>query len=545
MFERSAHVDSFARDHLPPADQWPAMSYDGTPELRAYPKRMNCAALLVDRQARRFRDRPAIASPTETWSYGELQERVNRIANVLVRDLGLKTGNRVLIRGFNGPMTVACWMAVAKAGGVVVATMSMLRWRELTFMVEKAEIDFALCDMRLKEELDETVKRAPRLAKTLHWGAGGTLEAKMAAASTEFAPVDTAWDDVVLIAFTSGTTGQPKATMHFHRDVMAMCDTVARHVIKPKETDICCGTPPIAFTFGLGVQVAFPFWAGACTYLVEQGTPESLLKTIEERKITTLATAPTMYRALLAQLKGRDLSSLETCISAGEHLPAATWKAWHKATGIKIIDGLGSTEMIHIFITAAGDEVRVGATGKAIPGYEAAVMDEAGKPCPPNVVGRLAVRGPTGCRYLDNPERQKTYVQDGWNFTGDAYRRDEDGYYWYEARADDMIISAGYNISGPEIETVILEHPKVQECAVVGAPDPERGMIVKAFVVLKNRADAGDAMVKDIQDFVKAQMAPYKYPRAVVFVDALPKGNTGKLQRFLLRDQEAAKAKAG
>jgi len=544
MFERSAHVDSFARDHLPPAEQWAKMSYDSLPELRAYPRRMNCAALLVDKQAAKYPDRPAVLSPVERWSYRDLQERVDRIANVLVKDLGLVAGQRVLLRGFNGPMLVACWMAVAKAGGVVVATMSMLRWRELTYMIDKADIDLALCDIRLKDELEETAQRSPRLKRRIYWG-NGELEGLMAKAAPDFAAVDTAWDDVVLIAFTSGTTGNPKATMHFHRDVMAMCDTVARYVVKPKAEDIFIGTPPVAFTFGLGVQVAFPLWAGAATYLLEQGNPEILLKNIEDQKITVLATAPTMFRALLGQVKGRDLGSLKKCISAGEYLPLATWKAWHEATGIKIIDGLGSTEMIHIFIATEGDDIRPGATGKAIPGYEAEVHDEQGRPCPPGTVGRLAVRGPTGCRYLDNPERQKTYVQNGWNYTGDAYRRDADGYYWYEARADDMIISAGYNISGPEIETVILEHPKVQECAVIGAPDEGRGMIVKAFVVLKDKADAGEAMVKSIQDHVKAQLAPYKYPRAIAFVDALPKGNTGKLQRFVLRDQETAKAKSG
>lgn len=544
MFERSAHVDSFARDHLPPVDQWARMSYDSLPELRAYPKRMNCAELLIDRRVALHGDRPAIASPDETWSYREFADKVNRLADVLTRNFGLVPGQRVMLRGFNSPMMVACWMAVAKAGGVVVATMSMLRWRELVFMVDKADIDIALCDIRLKDELEETAKRAPRLKTCAYWG-NGELEGLMAKASSTFKAVDTAWDDVVLIAFTSGTTGNPKATMHFHRDVMAMCDTVARYVVKPDRNDVFVGTPPVAFTFGLGVQVAFPLWAGACTYLLEQGSPDSLIKTIEDKKITILSTAPTMYRAMLAQLKGRNIASLGKCISAGEHLPLATWKAWHEATGIKIIDGLGSTEMIHIFVSAEGDDIRPGATGKAIPGYEAEIHDDQGRPCPPNTVGRLAVRGPTGCRYLDNPERQGTYVKNGWNYTGDAYRQDADGYFWYEARADDMIISAGYNISGPEIETVILEHPEVQECAVIGAPDPDRGMIVKAFVVLKTKAKAGDAMVKTIQDHVKAQLAPYKYPRAVAFVDALPKGNTGKLQRFVLRDQETAKTKTG
>ncbi|MBM3554677.1 MAG: AMP-binding protein [Alphaproteobacteria bacterium] len=540
-FERSGHVDGYARTQLPPADQWPEMSYDRAPELKSYPRRMNAAVEILDRQAARHPHRPVFRVPGGfAITYSELRDLVNRIARVLVEDMGLVSGNRVLIRGYNSPMYVATWFAVAKAGGVIVATMPMLRWRELAYMVEKAEIEFAFTDHRLKDDLIEAAKQKPKLKSIVTWGDGGpaSLERRADPKPATFTACDTAWDDVLLVAFTSGTTGQPKAAMHFHRDMLAVCDTLSRHILKPEKEDVFVGTPPIAFTYGLGVQVLFPMMAGASTILVEQGTPESLAQTIQGEKATFLATAPTMFRALLPFTKKYDLSSLKKCCSAGEYLPLATWTAWQEATGLKIIDNIGATEMTHSFIAAAGDDIRPGSTGKTVPGFECEVLDDDGKPVAPGVVGRLAVRGPTGCRYMNNPERQKAYVQNGWNMTGDAYKKDAEGYFWYVARADDMIISSGYNISSPEVEQPILEHPMVAECAVVGAPDADRGMVVKAFVVLKDKSKATPETVKLLQDHVKAQIAPYKYPRRIDFVDALPKGPTGKLQRFVLRDKE-------
>ena len=549
MFEPSAHVDSFARDHLPPRDQWPAMDFDSLPELRAYPKRMNCATELLDKQAVRFGDRPVVHYNDATWTYRQLLETSNRIARVLVEDLGVKPGHRVLLRAPNNPMYVACWFAVMKAGAVAVATMPLLRWRELTYMADKAEIALALCDGRLRDELETTLTKSHHLKRAVYFYTEGpdSLEARMASKPATFANVDTAWDDVCLIAFTSGTTGSPKGCMHFHRDILAICDTFNRYVLQPGPSDIFTGSPPIAFTFGLGALVTFPMHAGASTLLVEQYTPELTLQMIEKKKVTVLFTAPTAYRAMIDLVPKYQLGSLKKCVSAGEALPKATWEGWHKATGIRIIDGLGSTEMLHIFVASAGDDIRSGATGKAIPGYRAKVVDDLGREAPPDTVGRLAVQGPTGCRYLDNPERQAAYVQDGWNFTGDAYLRDADGYFWYQARTDDMIISAGYNISGPEVESVLLTHPKVLECAVVGAPDEARGMVVTAFVVLRDKAQATPQTAKELQDFVKAEIAPYKYPRRVEFVDGLPRTQTGKLQRFALRqqEQERAQKKAG
>lgn len=538
-FEPSAHVDSFARDHLPPQEQWPAMAWDTLPELQAYPKRMNCARELLDRQAEIHGDRPVIHYNDEIWTYRQLLEAANRIAHVLVDDLGVKPGNRVLLRAPNNPMYVACWFAVMKVGAVAVATMPLYRWRELTYMADKAEIAVALCDWRLREDMQTTMKESRLLKRCLYFYEDGpdSLEARMATKPADFETVDTAWDDVCLIAFTSGTTGPAKGCMHFHRDVMAICDTFSRYVLKPTKDDIFTGSPPIAFTFGLGALVTFPMHAGASTVLVEQYNPQKMLETIQAKKVSVLFTAPTAYRAMTDMAKDHDISSLRKCVSAGETLPLPVWQGWHDLTGIKIIDGLGSTEMLHIFVTSAGDDIRPGATGKAIPGFEARVVDEAGNPVPPGVIGRLAVRGPTGCRYLDNPERQASYVQDGWNFTGDAYKCDEDGYFWYQARTDDMIVSAGYNISGPEVEAVMLLHPLVHECAVIGAPDDQRGQIVKAYVVLRDKSRACAETVKVLQDFVKAEIAPYKYPRAVEFIDALPRTQTGKVQRFVLRQQ--------
>jgi 2-aminobenzoate-CoA ligase len=367
-------------------------------------------------------------------------------------------------------------------------------------------------------------------------GGGGVLETMMAGRPDKFDAVETAADDVAMIAFTSGTTGQPKGTMHFHRDVLASCDCFPPHVLRADPDDIFCGSPPLAFTFGLGGLLLFPLRIGASTLLLENASPPNLLEGIARERATVCFTAPTAYRAMAADPRVRDLSSLRKCVSAGETLPAATFEAWEAATGVRIIDGIGSTELLHIFISSPEDECRPGSTGRVVPGYHAKLVDDDGNDVPAGGIGRLAVRGPTGCRYLDDVERQKTYVQDGWNLTGDAYRIDDDGYFWYQARADDMIISSGYNIAGPEVENVLLEHECVQECGVIGVPDEERGHIVAAFVVLRPGCEPGRERVEELQAFVKASIAPYKYPRRIEFVSELPRTNTGKLQRFRLRE---------
>ena len=539
---RSAHVDDFTRRMLPPRELWAQIDYDALPELKRYPGQMNCATELLDKQIPRFGNKIAYKSPMESWSYAELLARANRIAHVLVEDLGVKPGNRVLLRFFNNPTYAAAWLAVMKVGGVAVATMPLLRARELAFIADRAEIGVALCDIRLKDELAQAMQGTKTLKRAVYWGGGPeSLDSMAAGKPASFENVDTAADDVCMIAFTSGTTGQPKGAIHFHRDIMAICDTYARYVLKPGPDDVFAGSPPIAFAFGLGALVAFPLQVGATTLLVEQLNPQSMLQAVQDHRISILFTAPTAYRAMIDLAPKYDLSSLKKCVSAGETLPAPTFKAWEAATGLQIMDGIGSTEMLHIFLGSPEGDLRPGTTGKPVPGYEAIVLDEHGKPAPRGTVGRLAVRGPTACRYLDNIERQRAYVHDGWNLTGDAYLIDEDGHFRYQARTDDMIISAGYNIAGPEVETVLLEHPKVLEAAVIGAPDPERGMIVKAFVVLRDKAQANDATVKELQDHVKAIIAPYKYPRAIVFRDSLPKTGTGKLQRFVLREEEKAR----
>jgi len=535
MKAKTAHLDTFALDNLPPRNQWPEFLLE-RPEFR-YPARMNCATELLDKMVSRgFGHRPVIRAPEGGCTYTELYAQANRIANVLVRDMGLKPGNRVLLRGPNNPMMAACWFAVMKAGGICVATMPLLRAKELTDIVTQAEVSHALCDKRLAAELEAALPACPTLKGVKYWfdDAPASLDARCARAPQVFANVDTAAEDVALIAFTSGTTGKPKGTMHFHRDVIAMCDAFPRSCLGTTKDDIFCGTPPLAFTFGLGGLLAFPMRVGASTVLVERLSPELLLETVQKYKATICFSAPTMYRAMAGLAKGYDLRSLKKCVSAGEALPDATRQLFKQATGIEIIDGIGSTELIHMFISHTPERVRRGATGYAIPGYRATVLDDEGNLCKPGVVGRLAVKGPTGCRYLAD-ERQKHYVQNGWNVTGDAYSMDADGYFFYQARTDDMIISAGYNIAGPEVEGALLAHPAVAECGVVGAPDAERGTIVKAFVVLKPGNDASEAMAKQLQEHVKNAIAPYKYPRAVEFVDALPRTETGKLQRFKLR----------
>ncbi len=536
----SAHVDTFARECLPPRELWPVM------DLRAagldYAPQLNCATELLDRHAIIDGDRTALVFPGGRWSYAELLRASNRIARVLVEDLGLVPGNRVLLRAPNNAMMTACWFAVLKAGGIVVATMPLLRTRELRYLLDRARVSIALTDTRIADALEEAAAGAAATRHVVRFGTDGepgSLEARMATRAADFENVRTAADDVALIAFTSGTTGGAKGTMHVHRDILACADTFARHVLRPSRDDLFCGSPPFAFTYGLGGLVMFPMRIGAASLLLEQASPPLLLEGIRTHGATICFTAPTAYRAMLEEAAKGGVGRLRRCVSAGETLPRATFEAWEQATGIRIIDGIGSTEMLHIFISAADDAIRPGSTGVAVPGYEACVLGDDGTEAPRNTVGRLAVRGPTGCRYLDDVERQRGYVQHGWNLTGDAYLQDEDGYFWYQARTDDMIISGGYNIAGPEVENVLLEHTLVKECAVIGVPDEYRGHIVKAVVVLQDGATADDDTAKALQDFVKDQIAPYKYPRVIEFADALPRTLTGKLQRFRLRTEDA------
>jgi 2-aminobenzoate-CoA ligase len=527
----SAHADTFCRDNLPPPDQWPDLDLDLAG--LTYPDRLNAADMLLDvTMAAHGAGRRCLLSPTGTWTYGDVAARASQIARVLTEDLGLVPGNRVLLRGPNNPWLAVCWLGVLKAGGVAVTTMPMLRTAELTGICDIARVDLALCDHRFTEEL----AGVPGVRIVPFGGTGADdLSTRAAAKPAAFSTVRTAADDIAIIAFTSGTTGRPKAAMHFHRDLLATADTYSALVLKPTPDDLFAGSPPLAFTFGLGAELLFPLRAGAAALLLEKATPVELADAIAEYGVTIVSTAPTAYRAMLAAGKADQLRALRSPVSAGEHLPESTWQAFYDATGVQIVDGIGSTEMLHIFVSATPGQIRPGSTGTVVPGYRAAILDAAGKAVPDGEPGRLAVQGPTGCRYLDDP-RQRQYVQDGWNITGDTYLRDADGFFWYQARSDDMIISGGYNIAGPEVEEVLLAHPDVAECGVVGVPDEARGQLVKAFVVLRPGADGGDAKVRELQDLVKGKIAPYKYPRAVEFVPALPRTNTGKLQRFRLRE---------
>lgn len=542
----SGHVDGFTRANLPPKDQWPVFHLSG---VYATPPRLNAAVELLDKAvAEGHGSRVALVTPDGAggWretTYADLFAQVDALAHVLVQEMGLVPGNRVLLRGFNGRWMAAAWLATLKAGMVAVTTMPMLRSRELRVMIDLASCDGALCDARLHDELwagghGSRVERNTRI-----WGGdSGDLEHAITRHPSPFVACDTSSDDVALIAFTSGTTGVPKGCMHFHRDVMAMCTGFSAQVLGLRSTDRCLGTPPLAFTFGLGGLLCFPMAARGSTVLLEKATPEILLETIAATHATVSFTAPTFYRQMalaITQHPGKfDTASLRTSVSAGEALPDATRTLWRDATGIEMLDGIGATELIHIFIAAAGKDVRRGAIGKAVPGYEVAVLGEDLERVPNGTIGRLAIRGPTGCRYLSD-DRQRAYVQGGWNLTGDAVTMDDDGYVYFKARTDDLIISSGYNIGAPEVEAAVLQHPAVSECAVVGVPDVDRGQAVKAFVVLKAGAIASDALAHEIQDHVKATIAPYKYPRHVEFVNALPKTDTGKLQRFRLKEPTA------
>jgi 2-aminobenzoate-CoA ligase len=542
--DASAYTDDFARKGLPPAELWPVIDHEALARL-GYPKRINAAVELLDRAvAQGLGSRPCIRSPRATWTYADLLDKANRVAGALVNDIGLVPGNRVLLRSANNPMLAACWFGVLKAGGIAVTTMPLLRSRELAQIGSKTEVQLALCDRRLAAELETARPLCPMLRQVRYFNDddGSGLERLMNAQPDTFANVVPSHDDVALIAFTSGTTGPPKATVHFHRDVLAICDCYPAEVLRSGAEDIFSGSAPLGFTYGLGSLLTFPMRRGSSTVLLEHCTPEIMLQTVQDFRVTTLLVGPTMYRGMTPHIGRFDLSSLHTCCSAGEHLPLTVFDEWLRRTGIRILDFMGSTEMLHGFIGVPRDDIRPGSTGTALPGYRVRVVDEAMNEVPPGTVGRLAVRGPIGCRYLNDVERQKAYVIDGWNLTGDAFHADADGFFWYHSRTDDMIVSAGYNISGQEIEEVLLEHPSVNECAVVGVADTARGQIVKAYIVLREAKDANEHLSRALQDFVKKSIAPYKYPRAIEFVGELPKTQTGKINRAALRARGKVRA---
>ena len=536
MLSPSAHVDTFARDNLPPADQWPEFRMEGFD----YPEYLNAAYELTDRMVERgFGDNTALIGNGRTRTYKELTDWSNRLAHALTDTYGLKPGDRVLIRSANNPAMIACWLAATKAGGVVVNTMPMLRAGELSKIIDKAKVSLALCDTRIMDELTIAAKESKTLRQVVGFDGTANHDAELDRAalsrSVRYEAVKTGRDDVALLGFTSGTTGNPKATMHFHRDLLIIADAYAKDVLQVRPDDVFVGSPPIAFTFGLGGLAIFPLRFGAAAALLEHATPPNMVEIIQTYRATICFTAPTAYRAMLnAMDEGADLSSLRIAVSAGETLPAPVYEAWTQKTGKPILDGIGSTEMLHVFISNRLDDRAPGSTGKPVNGYEAKIVDEAMEEVPRGTIGKLAVRGPTGCRYLAD-DRQMDYVRDGWNLTGDAFYQDEDGRFHFAARADDMIISAGYNIAGPEVEAALLSHPQVAECAVIGKPDEERGQIVEAHVVLKPGVTGSDALTLELQMHVKAVIAPYKYPRSIQYTEALPKTQTGKIQRFQLK----------
>ena len=540
MLGPTAHTDTFTRDNLPPAHQWPEFLLDGFD----YPERLNAAVELTDRLVERgFGDNTALIGNGRRRTYKELSDWTNRLAHALVENYGVEPGNRVLIRSANNPAMVACWLAATKAGAVVVNTMPMLRAGELGKIIDKAEISLALCDTRIKDELVAAAKDSRFLKQVIGFDGTANHDAELDRSALDkpvrFDAVATSRDDVALLGFTSGTTGVPKATMHFHRDLLIIADGYAKEVLGVRPDDVFVGSPPLAFTFGLGGLAIFPLRFGAAATLLENASPPNMVEIIETYRATVSFTAPTAYRAMLTALdRGADLSSLRVAVSAGETLPAPVYDEWVEKTGKPILDGIGSTEMLHIFISNRFDDRAPATTGRPISGYEARIVDAELQEVPAGTVGRLAVRGPTGCRYLADP-RQRDYVRNGWNLTGDSFLVDADGRFHFAARSDDMIISSGYNIAGPEVEAALLAHALVKECAVIGVPDPERGQVVEAHVVLVEGGSADALTRKLLQDHVKATIAPYKYPRSLRFVDSLPKTETGKIQRFRLRQGNA------
>lgn len=536
----SGHVDRFTAENLPKPEALPEFRFD-LPHLR-YPERLNAIDRLLDARVRDGGgNRRCILAPGGvTWTYADLQARANRIARVLVDDFGIVPGQRVLLRAANTPMMAACWCAVLKAGAVAVATMPLYRTTELRYISERVEVSLALCDARLGEDLRVAGESYPIPICYFESDAPDGLEARMAAKTADWINVETGALDIAIIGFTSGTTGRPKAAMHFHRDLLATCDTYADHVLRPQRDDLFCGSPPLAFTFGLGGLLLFPMHAGAATLLLEKASPEELLRNVAELDVTTVFTAPIAYRTMTGLWDKYKPRSLRTCVSAGETLPASVFEGWRERTGLKILDGIGSTEMLHIFIGSPLEDVRAGFTGRVVPGYVAEIHDDEGRPLPRGETGRLAVKGPTGCKYLDDP-RQAAYVQRGWNYPGDAYVMDSDGYFRFVARTDDIIVSAGYNVSGPEVEQTLLMHPHVKEVAVVAKADPAHDTnIVKAYVVLTDAGRAGDAKAEELRTHCKGLMASFKAPREIEFVTDLPRTETGKVQRFKLRQRASA-----
>ncbi len=540
MLGPTAHIDTFTRDNLPAEDLWPEINLGVIP----YPEHLNAGVELTDRMVERgFGDHTALIGNGRRRTYKELSDWTNRLAHALVEDYDVKPGNRVLIRSANNPAMVACWLAATKAGAVVVNTMPMLRSGELSKIVDKGEIGLALCDTRLMDELVACAKNSRFLEKVVGFDGTANFDAELDRVAlnkpVRFEAVKTGRDDVALLGFTSGTTGEPKATMHFHRDLLIIADGYAKEVLGVTPDDIFVGSPPLAFTFGLGGLAIFPLRFGAAATLLEKAAPPDMIEIIETYKATICFTAPTAYRVMMQAMDdGADLSSLRAAVSAGETLPAPVYDEWLEKTGKPMLDGIGSTELLHIFISNRFGDSRAACTGKPVSGYEAMIVDEDMKEVPTGEVGRLAVRGPTGCRYLAD-DRQKSYVRNGWNLTGDSFTMDEEGYFHFAARSDDMIISAGYNIAGPEVEAALLAHEAVSECAVIGVPDEERGQIVEAHIVLNEGFEENAAQKKLLQDHVKATLAPYKYPRSVVFDKDLPKTQTGKIQRFRLREGQA------
>ena len=541
MLGPTAHTDSFTRDKLPPLNEWPEINLDGFD----YPEYLNAGVELTDKMVEQgFGDNTALIGNGRQRTYKELADWTNRIAHALVEDYGIKPGNRVLIRSANNPAMVACWLAATKAGAVVVNTMPMLRAGELGQIVDKGEIEFALCDTRLMDELVACAKDSKFLKKVIGFDGTANHDAELdriaLTKSVKFEAVKTGRDDVALLGFTSGTTGSPKATMHFHRDLLIIADGYAKEVLNVTPDDVFVGSPPLAFTFGLGGLAIFPLRFGATATLLEKASPPNMIEIIETYKATVCFTAPTAYRVMLSAMEdGADLSSLRAAVSAGETLPAPVYEAWMAKTGKPMLDGIGATEMLHIFISNRFGDSHPACTGRPVGGYEAKIVDHDMNEVPVGTVGRLAVRGPTGCRYLDDV-RQAVYVRDGWNLTGDAFFVDENGYYHFAARNDDMIVSSGYNIAGPEVEAALLSHEAVAECAVIGAPDEDRGTIVQAHIVLADGFHPTPEMAKQLQDHVKATIAPFKYPRSVVFIETLPKTATGKIQRFRLKQEMSA-----
>jgi benzoate-CoA ligase family protein len=502
------------------------------------PERYNVGADLLDRNLSAGRaNKLAIFSAAKDITYGELFNLACGAARQL-HDLGVRREERVLIIGYDSPGWVASFLGAIRMGAIPVPVNPLLqRSEDYDHYIDDSLARVVIVDANTEEKVKPAMARAA--------GAPRILRNDQITPGPELNAASTRRDDMAFWLYSSGSTGKPKAVVHLQHDIPYTCATYGQQVLGITENDTTFSTTGLFHAYGFGNNLSIPYWVGASTVLhAGRSTPETTLATIEKRRPTLFFSAPTLYNAILnfEGAKGRDLSSVRHCVAAAEALPAEVWRRWKEAFGLTILDGVGSTEMLHIYCSNRLDDVRPGSSGKPVPGYELKILDEDGRPLPAGEAGDLYVKGDSALAlYWAQHEKSKRSILGEWFFTGDRYRMDEDGFYWYEGRSDDMIKVSGLWVSPIEIESVLMEHAVVAESAVVGI-DVEGFMKIKAFVITKGGVNDGDALVAELQEHCKTRLQRFQYPHLIEFVTELPKTVTGKIQRYKLREPAREKA---